>query len=284
MAAPGGGNRFPRSPIQMSAEKDLPWQVRLYNKSLMKKEKVSLIRRHVRQEGKRILDLGCAQGVVSWMIRQRGGEFLHTDLDLANLQTARELLGNHLFQIQENGPLPLRDRSFDLVFALDILEHVGEDRNLLREIHRILKPGGEVVISTPIDGPFFTLNLLKKRAGLTPEIYGHRRQGYPVSRLKDLLDRTGFQVTRARTYSKFFTEFFEILLNIFYTRKHRIRHSKLRSGSITPTSGSDMDQNRRLFRIYSIFVYPLVYLVTRLDRLLFWKTGYATFVIGRKTQ
>jgi SAM-dependent methyltransferase len=250
----------------------------------MKKEKVALIRKYVDQEGKRILDLGCAQGVVSCMIRAEGGTFWHADLDFSNLLTARQLLGNRLFQIQEEQDLPLSDEAFDLVFALDILEHVEDDQGLLREIHRVLKPGGQVVISTPIDGRGFVLNSLKKIAGLKPEIYGHRRPGYSLPQLETLLGKRHFSVIRAGTYSKFFTEFFEVLLNIFYTRKHRISHSELRSGSITPTSDRDLEKNRFLFRVYSLLVYPLVYLITRLDKLLFFKTGYATFVIAGKNQ
>lgn len=250
----------------------------------MKKEKVALIRKYVDQEGKDILDLGCAQGVVSYMIRVRGGTFWHADLDFCNLRTAGKLLGNRLFQIQDGQGLPLSDGTFDLVFALDILEHLEDDQGLLGEIHRVLKPGGRVVISTPIDGPGYILNRLKKLAGLKPEMYGHRRPGYSLAELKELLGKEHFRVNRAATYSKFFTEFFEVLLNIFYTRKHRISRSELRSGSITPTSDGDLQKNRFLFKLYSILVYPLVYLITRLDKLLFFKTGYATFVIGVKDQ
>lgn len=46
--------------------------------------------------------------------------------------------------------LPLRDGVFDAVFALEVLEHVEEDRRLLAEIVRVLRPGGTALISVPL--------------------------------------------------------------------------------------------------------------------------------------
>jgi SAM-dependent methyltransferase len=49
-----------------------------------------------------------------------------------------------------DGHLPFRDRSFDAVLALEVLEHVEEDRRLMTEIARVLRPGGRAVISVPL--------------------------------------------------------------------------------------------------------------------------------------
>lgn len=46
--------------------------------------------------------------------------------------------------------LPFRDGAFDAVFALELLEHVEEDRRLLAEIVRVLRPGGTALISVPL--------------------------------------------------------------------------------------------------------------------------------------
>jgi SAM-dependent methyltransferase len=49
-----------------------------------------------------------------------------------------------------DGHLPFRDGSFDAVLALEVLEHVDEDRRLMAEIARVLRPGGRAVISVPL--------------------------------------------------------------------------------------------------------------------------------------
>lgn len=258
-----------------------PWQIRLYRHSLMKKDKVRLVSRLVNFKGRRIFDLGCSNGAVSYFLKQQGGDWFHADLDQDNLDTARQVLGTALFRMGEKR-LPLKNESVDMVMALDILEHLDEDRAMVREILRVLKPGGGVVVSTPISGGFFMINRLKKMAGMGPEIYGHVREGYSLKEVTTLLESEGFTVTRATTYAKFFTELCEFLLNVIFTRLNRVKRSKLRSGAISPSSQGDLDRHGGLYKVYTRFVYPLVRLITRLDMLLPFKTGYATLVIACK--
>jgi len=261
-----------------------PWQIKLFEKSLMKKEKVGLVSRLCDFSGKKVFDLGCSNGTVSYFLRKNGGHWIHADLDMENIQTARTLLTDNLFQFSEGGGLPVGDRQFDVVVALDVLEHLENDADMVREIRRILKPNGGVIVSTPISGGFFILNWFKEKMGLTPEIYGHKREGYSLRQLANLLEDNGFNITHSSTYSKFLVELFEILLNIGYTRINRVKTSQLRSGSISPSSAKDLDKNSTLFTIYSRLVYPIVYAVTRLDKLLFFKTGYATLVTAERME
>jgi SAM-dependent methyltransferase len=260
-----------------------PWQIQLFEKSLMKKEKVRKISKLMNFSNKKVFDLGCSNGTVSYFLGKSGGDWIHCDLDYDNLITAKEILKNNFFQTPEN-TIPVKDNQFDTVLALDYLEHIDDDDNILKEIHRILNPNGKVVISTPITGRFFLLNKLKDMVGLTPEIYGHKREGYSLKKLKELLKKNGFSITHSSTYAKFFVEFFEIFLNVLYTKKNKPpgEDTALRSGSISPSSAKDMNKNKTLFKIYANFVYPIIYLITKLDTLLWFKTGYATLVIAEK--
>lgn len=232
-------------------------------------------------EGRTIFDLGCANGVVSYYLKQRGGEWVHSDLEFANVCSAKGLLKGSLLQQSVQG-IPIKDNSVDCVLCLDFLEHVEDDIRIIREIKRVLKPGGEVVISTPISGPLFILNRLKKIMGLTPDIYGHKREGYSLRQLTDLVQENGFSVDHSTTYAKFFVEFFEILLNGIFQLLNRGKQKKLRTGSISPTSAGDLNKHPILFGLYSHLIYPAIYTITRLDSLLVKKTGYATLVVARK--
>lgn len=257
------------------------WQWRLYTISFMKKEKVRIIRSRMDLSGRRVLDIGCAQGVVSAQLKNGAGNWVHTDVDFANLPEARAVLGRDLVQCA-CARLPFASGSFDDVLLLDTLEHVDDDRALLAETARLLRPGGRLAISTPISGGFFLFNKLKNRFGLTPEIYGHKREGYSLAQLALLAGEQGLKTEYQGTYAKFFVEMVEMTLNVLFTRKNRIRSSHLHSGAISPTSAAALDKNPFLMRLYRYLIYPLLYLFTRLDRLLFCKTGYATLLIARK--
>jgi SAM-dependent methyltransferase len=261
--------------------KSQPWQIRLFSKSLMKKEKVRLIRHKVNFLRQRVVELGCAQGTVSYQLQKGGGDWIHCDTDLANLKSAQSLLKKNLAQIEAEN-LPFKERCADIVLALDFLEHVDRDDRVLREAHRILGENGRIVVSTPISGRFFLLNRIKRGIGLKPEIFGHKREGYGLSQLASLLEENGFRVEQKVTYAKFFVEIFEMTLDFAYFRKNRTTTATLRTGSISPSSANDLERHRRLFAWYAYAVYPILYLVSRLDRLLFFKTGYATLLIGRK--
>ena len=258
-----------------------PWQIRLFRHSLMKRDKVHLVSRRVDFTDRSVFDLGCSNGAVSYFLKQNGGDWTHADLDLENLKTASPVLGEKLFQMGESR-LPLRNEKTDLVMALDILEHLRDDRSMVKEIYRILKPGGTIVVSTPISGGFFLINRLKEKVGMGPEIYGHVREGYSLKKLREILEAEGFTVRGSTTYAKFFTPLCEFILNLTFTRVNRIQSSTLHSGAISPSSSGELDKSKGLYRIYTRIVYPLVRLFTRLDLLLFWKTGYATLVIAEK--
>ena len=89
------------------------WQLKLVNKSLKKKEKISLINKHLKvNPHDRLLDLGCAQGILSYFLRKKGGFWISADQDFINVQSSKKILKKNLIQL-EPGPLPFKDESFD---------------------------------------------------------------------------------------------------------------------------------------------------------------------------
>src|SRR5262245_2750801 len=146
------------------------WQLRLYQKTLKKKEKVGLLERLLPPlHGLRCLDLGCAQGTVSYWMRRLGGNWVSVDMDQPNLKATLGLAESGVVRVGTRG-LPFRDASFDLVLTLDFVEHVTDDGLCLDEVVRVLKPGGMVLLSAPSTSRWQTLNWLKARIGMTPDI------------------------------------------------------------------------------------------------------------------
>jgi SAM-dependent methyltransferase len=253
----------------------LPWQLQIAEKSLKKKEKIALIRKDISILASDVcLDLGCAQGILSYHLRRKGGFWVSTDLDFANLKATLDLLGKNLVQMDER-TLPFKGEIFDKVICLDYLEHVDDDRRTLGEIHRTLKKGGGLVLVTPHSGRFFLLQKIRPLVGLKLEFYGHKREGYSLSDLEEKLGQAGFRSLKHQTYSRFFTELLELALNAFYVNfLSRKPAAKLRNGHIRPSTQDEFVAQKKAFRLYR-YIYPALRLVSQLDRLLFFQRGNA---------
>ncbi len=263
--------------------KDVPWQVRIAERSIKKRDKLRLVDKWLAFDSSRkALDIGCAQGILSWYLRKKGGLWASADQDMANLKAAKELLGKGLVRMPE-GVLPFRSAAFDLVTCLDYLEHIDNDDACLRECRRVLKDGGELVVVTPHAGRLFLLHRLRAVLGMKLEFYGHKREGYSQKELVGKLEAAGFEVVRTRTYSKFASELIELVLNFAYIKLTSRGATKraLRDGHIRPSTAEDYQAQSGKLKVYAV-VYPLVWLVSRLDLFLFFLKGYSIMVLARK--
>ncbi len=257
------------------------WQLKIFRKTLKKKEKLALIRSILPDlTDQRCLDLGCAKGTISYFLRRYGGRWFHEDLDFSNVAATRSLVGPFTAVIPPDR-IPHRDGTFDLILSLDIIEHIRDDRGFLREMARVLRDNGTLILSTPASGPVFLLNRLKRLVGLTPDQYGHVVEGYSLEQLDTMLRDAGFDIHHRSTYSRFFTELIELLINLVFVKLLRKTAENRRDGHIAPGSADDIAKYRKQFAFYSA-LYPFVWLVSRLDLLLFWQKGYATLLVASR--
>jgi SAM-dependent methyltransferase len=258
------------------------WQLKIFRKSLKKKQRVAKLIPYLGLlEQKRCLEIGCARGVIGFHLRQQGGRWTSVDTDLINLHAARQLLGKGVL-LADPVRLPFPDGSFDLIATLDILEHLEDDDKCLDEIARLLASGGLLLLSAPTTGRMFLVNRLKNMIGLTPDVYGHVREGYDPDVLADRLRIKGFQVMTVVTFTRFFTELLEAIINfgyIFFGRTSPVQGK--RDGFISPTSEAELRKNMKVFRLYSM-IYPLAWLFSRLDHLLVGVKGYTVLISARK--
>ncbi len=262
--------------------RDEHWQLQVSSKSLKKREKLALLDKHLSIDALSVnLDLGCAQGILSYYLRQKGGQWLSCDLDFLNLKTSSELLEKNLIQIPPDA-LPLKKESLDRVISLDYLEHLDDDLLCLQEVHRCLKPGGEFILAVPRTGRLFVLHRIRPALGMKLEFYGHKREGYTLNDLKKLLAKAGLEYTRHKTFSGFLTELVELVLNLAYTRLFSSGEPQgLRDGHIRPTTSNEFTSQKRAFKAYSL-VYPMIWLLTRIDRLFFFQRNYGLIIWATK--
>jgi cyclopropane fatty-acyl-phospholipid synthase-like methyltransferase len=96
--------------------------------------------------GARVLDAPCGgSAALTLALQERGFETAGADLD----PEAEARLGKAFVKANLDAPLPWPDQSFDAVFSTEGIEHLENHYSFLREICRILKPGGVVVLTTP---------------------------------------------------------------------------------------------------------------------------------------
>lgn len=100
--------------------------------------------------GKRVLDVGSGNGYVLSKYAQEGAEVYGLDITKAGIALCRrrfDLLGlRGRFQIGDAQALPFADNSFDCVCSMGVLHHVPDTAKALAEIHRVLKPGGRLIV------------------------------------------------------------------------------------------------------------------------------------------
>ncbi|NNG38996.1 methyltransferase domain-containing protein [Flexivirga sp. ID2601S] len=86
--------------------------------------------------------------------------------------------------------LPLADESFDLVTALDMIEHIEDDDAAVRNIHRVLRPGGTAIIAVPADPKLWSSH----------DVAVNHVRRYTRESLLAVLERNGLVVDECRSW------------------------------------------------------------------------------------
>lgn len=255
------------------------WGIALFNKSVLKQAKFSqIVARLDDPTGKRGLDIGGDNGVISYLLRQRGGRWHSADLDERTVRSIQQLVGTDVHQI-DGGVTPFEDGAFDQIVIVDFLEHIPDDRAFAQELARITRPGGQVIINVPHLKPGSMLNRLRHAIGLTDEWHGHLRPGYTLEGLRQLL-APAFLIEESATYSGAFSELIDTALNGLYLRLQR-QNAGGRSSKGTVITEGDVRKHRKQFMLLSA-LYPLFWGVAKLDALLFFTPGYKLILSARR--
>lgn len=104
---------------------------------------------------KRILDLGCGDGALSYLLAKAGAQVIGIDNEPLGIELAQENIKNLPvaraceFVVGSAYELPFPDASFDHVASCEVIEHVQYPEKMISEAYRVLKPGGHLVLTTP---------------------------------------------------------------------------------------------------------------------------------------
>jgi SAM-dependent methyltransferase len=249
------------------------WAKALFRRSVLKQRKLARILAMLGPtDGLRCLDLGADNGVVSLLLRERGGDWASGDLTAEAVESIRSLVETDVHVVRGER-LPFPDAEFDRVAVVDMLEHVPDESSFVAELARVTKPGGQLVVNTP-HLKRTLLRRVRHALGQTDERHGHLRPGYTPERLGELL-APSFAIEACCTYSRFFSEATDVALNWGLARLGKGSSAK---GMVV--TGDDIARHRRTFRAYSL-VYPAVWALTRLDALV-PASGYMLVASARR--
>lgn len=118
--------------------------------------KLKLIKRLVPEESNlKVLDFGCGKGAfindilsINPTLKITGADVSKTAITFAR----KKFLRQKFYLLAEGEKLPFKNNSFDYILALDVLLHVYDTELIFKELARVLKPGGRLLITLPYYG------------------------------------------------------------------------------------------------------------------------------------
>lgn len=122
------------------------------------------------------------------------------DISLTRLKRAKDRVNKNVVFLGDLFRLPIKDNKFDVVILGEVIEHLEEPRVVLREIHRILKSSGYILLDTPSQSNI--IDMILRLLGIEPK-WGYKVDKthlwfFKMNQVKDLLHNTGYRQMKIR--------------------------------------------------------------------------------------
>ena len=140
-----------------------------------------------------VIDIGCGVGSNLGLFQSMASKLVGIDSEIYSLSLARKRLSAVLLVNGDLMRLPLKANSVDVIIAADILEHLDEDREGIKEIHRTLRKEGKAI---------FTVPAFRFLWGIQ-DIVGMHKRRYSKKELLRKMEQEGFKILKS-SYFNFF--------------------------------------------------------------------------------
>lgn len=166
-----------------------------------------------------ILNLGCGVGAYSFLLEQEFGDARIVSLDISRncLRTGKQHFDISLPVRADALYIPFRDKSFDVVILSEVIEHIIEQSQLIKEISRVTKDGGYLVLTTsPLKSDIF-YSLVRKIK--EKKLFGFHEEKEHVavqhpSDIRGRLEECSFNVLEEGYWNLFHLRSIQTLLSI----------------------------------------------------------------------
>lgn len=156
---------------------------------------------------KKTLDIGCGEGIFYHEFTKRGCDIVGIDYSkeaLANMRKKLEIVGIHPKIINADAQmLPVKSNSFQQITCLDVIEHLRDANAAIKDMSRVLKKNGVLILSVPnelyLAKPILPINFKEHLKAIR-----HETAGFNYDELKNMLESNGFKIIRYNYYIKLF--------------------------------------------------------------------------------
>ena len=157
----------------------------------------------VKVRPQKLLDVGCGSGYLANLLKSRVADLIVDGLDISRVALDRAKQQLHAFwhiNIDQED-FPLKPESYDTAVCVEVLEHLYDPEHALKEIYRVLQPGGRAIVTVPNLAYWrFRLDLMRGRIPLPAADQRHLHQ-FNLSSFRRTLVQGGFQIVYIRGHA-----------------------------------------------------------------------------------
>ncbi len=137
------------------------------------------------QTNYRLLDVGCGTGNILLML-QDFGEAVGVDSSSVALEFCRTRNLSHLQLTLPDQPLPFQDETFDVACAFDLLEHIEDDLAFLKEMKRVTRKKGRILLIVPAHPQLWSDH----------DVALHHKRRYTRKQFQQIIENAGLEIQR----------------------------------------------------------------------------------------
>lgn len=163
-------------------------------------------------EGEKLLNVGCSDGLMERKLQGKFSKLVGIDINPIDIEVAKSGKSKEMdFIVGAAEKIPFPANTFDRIICMEVLEHVEDDKKALAEMYRVLKKGGELILTVPqrkYPWTFDPINaflekVFKFHLPLGVWGYGDDRV-YGETELQKLFRGAGFKISKTRFVSHYF--------------------------------------------------------------------------------